>query len=92
MFRIMMLVEELYMLTLERNPGRRTVAACTIIVGREITFISRDTGAIFDITDADSPVSSFRSFVVSSMMEQHEERNYLLTTSYNRQIFRFPAV
>lgn len=92
MFRIMMLVEELYMLTLERNPGRRTVAACTIIVGREITFISRDTGTIFDITDADSPVSSFRSFVVSSMMEQYEERNYLLTTSYNRQIFRFPAV
>ena len=91
-FKVLLLVEELYMLTLEKNSGRRIVAECTISMGPEITFASRDTGIIFDITDADSPVSSFRSFVVSSMMEQHRRHRYLLTTSFNRQLFRFPAV
>ena len=91
-FKVMMLVEELYMLTMEKNPGRRIVAECTVFAGREITFISRDTGVIFDITDADNPVSSFRSFVVSSMMERHTQRQYQLTTSFNRQVFKFPAV
>ena len=89
-FKVMMLVEELYMLTLEKNPGRRIVAECTVFAGKEITFVSRDTGIIFDITDSDSPVSSFRSFVVSSMMEQHTLRHYQLTTSFNRQVFKFP--
>lgn len=91
-FKVLLLVEELYMLTLEKNSGRRIVAECTISMGPEITFASRDTGIVFDITDADSPVSSFRSFVVSSMMEHHRRHRYLLTTSFNRQLFRFPAV
>ena len=91
MFKVMMLVEELYMLTMEKNAGRRIIAECTIFTGKEITFVSRDTGIIFDITDSDSPVSSFRSFVVSSMMEQHTLRHYQLTTSFNRQVFRFPV-
>ena len=91
-FKVMMLVEELYMLTMEKNAGRRIIAECTVLTGKEITFVSRDTGIIFDITDSDSPVSSFRSFVVSSMMEQHTLRHYQLTTSFNRQMFKFPAV
>ena len=92
MFKVMMLVEELYMLTMEKNPGRRIVAECTIFTGKEITLVSRDTGVVFDITDADSPGSSFRSFVVSSMMELHPRRQYRPAAGLNRQIFRFPAV
>ena len=91
-FKVLMLLEELYMLTMEKNPGRRIVAECTIFTGKEITLVSRDTGVVFDVTDADSPVSSFRSFVVSSMMELHPRRQYRPAAGLNRQIFRFPAV
>ena len=44
---------------------------------------------IFDITDADASITSLRSFLVASMMQCHDGRMNLVTTGFNRNVFRF---
>lgn len=50
----------------------------------------RDDGDIFDITDADSKITSFRSYIVANVMEAHKGRRNLTTTSFNRNGFYIP--
>lgn len=49
-----------------------------------VRVILRDSGAIFDITDADAKVESFRRYVVSNLMLRQDRKLYLTTTGYNR--------
>ncbi|MGN0279704.1 MAG: MATE family efflux transporter [Lachnospiraceae bacterium] len=87
--RIMLLTEELEMLVLEKNPGKKVMAECTLILGEDIQLIFRDNGVLFDITDEDSAVFSLRSYLVANMMAYQKRKNHLVTTSYNRNVFRF---
>ena len=87
--RIMLLTEELEMLVLEKNPGKKVTAECTLIIDDEIQLIFRDNGILFDITDEDSSISSMRSYLVANMMVHQKRKNHLVTTSYNRNVFRF---
>ncbi|MGN0412252.1 MAG: MATE family efflux transporter, partial [Lachnospiraceae bacterium] len=88
--RIMLLTEELEMLILEKNPGKEVAAECTLLIdGDEIQLVFRDSGVLFDITDEDSAVSSLRSYLVANMMSYQKRKNHLVTTSYNRNAFRF---
>lgn len=87
--RIMLLTEELEMLVLEKNTGKKVMAECTLIIGEEIQLIFRDNGILFDITDADSSITSLRSYLVANMMVYQKRKNHLVTTSYNRNAFRF---
>lgn len=87
--RIMLLTEELEMLVLEKNPGKKVMAECTLIIDDEIQLIFRDNGVLFDITDEDSSISSIRSYLVANIMMHQKRKNHLVTTSYNRNAFRF---
>lgn len=88
--RIMLLTEELGMLIMGKNSGRNVTAECTLIIGEDIQLIFRDNGVLFDITDADSKISSMRGYLVANMMGyQVRRKNHLLTTSYNRNAFHF---
>ena len=86
----MLLVEELGMLIKERNPKKKILAECTVMISDSVQIIFRDDGILFDITDADGPVSSLRSYVVATMMEFYSHKSHLVTTSFNRNMFRFP--
>ena len=88
--RIMLLIEEMGMLIREKNGGKKILAECTVITGKEIRVIFRDDGVLFDLTDADNKISSIRSYVVSSLMDHQPTKLHLITMSYNRNIFRFP--
>lgn len=46
--------------------------------------ILRDSGVLFDVTDADSLPVSLRHYVVARMMVAHDKKAYLTTTGYNR--------
>ena len=84
-------VEEMLMLILEKNPDTKVSAECTIIVEPTgIRLILRDSGKIFDITDEDSLVDSFRQYVISNLMVAHDSKAYLTTTGYNRNELFFP--
>ena len=85
--KVSLLIEEGLLLIKEKNPDKKVYAECTIFFEEKIKVIFRDDGIIFDMTDADSEVSSFRSFFVSSLMEHYSDKAHLITTSYDRNVF-----
>lgn len=88
---VMLMIEEVFMVVLEKNYNKTIYAETTVRIDEEnVQLILRDSGIIFDVTDADMNISSMRVFVVSSIMEHQDEKMHFITTSYNRNAFRFP--
>lgn len=89
----MLLTEELLMLLYERNRGRRVLAECGVLTKKDrIRMIFRDSGARFDIADADGPVSSLRRYVIANVTQQMTTQGKFLTAmSFNRNAFELPA-
>lgn len=86
--RVSLLVEEALLAVRDRNLPRPVLAEVTIRGGAEPRLILRDDGEIFDITDADAKITSLRGFVVASLMEKHLNRLNLITTGFNRNVFK----
>ena len=79
--------EDMLMMIKERNEGSKKPlrAECTIIRENEgVRVILRDSGVIFDITDTDGDIDSFRQYIVSNLMLNQERKYYMTTTGYNR--------
>ncbi len=89
-YHVSLLIEETFMLIVEKNPGKKILAECTTDLNDDVCLILRDSGVIFDITDTDLYVSSLRAFVVAGVMERQKKKAYLTTTGYNRNVFRLP--
>ena len=87
--RASLLVEEVFMAVRDRNAGRKVLAEATLDLNDGVALTLRDDGEIFDITDADQQISSLRTFLVASMMQYHDGRLNLVTTGFNRNVFRF---
>lgn len=88
--RAALMVEEVFMTVRERNPGRkRLLGEVTLDLNDGIVMTLRDDGVIFDITDADAKVSSLRTYLVATVMERQRERINLVTSGFNRNVFRF---
>lgn len=91
--KIMLLIEEIGMMIIERNPDKRVLAEYTIELhdDKSAKLTVRDNGEIFDITDADTDVKSWRSYFLSRYMLLIRKRKNLTTTSFNRNIFEVSA-
>ena len=57
--------------------------------GDSVLIVERDSGELFDLTDSYSQVQGLSSFVLSGLMKSHDEKKYLVTTGYNRNMIRF---
>ena len=81
-----LLLEEILMLIYEKNAGKKKLfAECTILSEPAgMWMILRDSGILFDVTDADSLPVSLWQYVVARMMVVHDKKAYLTTTGYNR--------
>ena len=55
----------------------------------QVLIVERDSGVLFDLTDPDAPVKGLSCFLLSSLMETHKDKAYLVTTGYNRNMIRF---
>ena len=86
--RARLLVEESLMVIKERNAGRPVFAEVTLDLNDGIVLTLRDDGVIFDITDADARVSGLRTYLVATMMQHQSEKSNILTTGFNRNVFR----
>ena len=87
--KLMIIAEDSLMSVAEHNPGKRILAECTLAVADEyVEYITKDTGRVFDITDSDMKLASFRDYIVSSLACSVSDRRNLLTTGYNRSCFR----
>ncbi|MBQ8942177.1 MAG: multidrug transporter MatE [Firmicutes bacterium] len=86
--QVMLLFEELFMLIYDNNPGKTLFAECMVEIGTTIRLITKDNGKIIDLTDTDQNITSFRSYILSNLLEAHTvKRVHFLTLSYNRNIF-----
>ncbi len=55
-----------------------------------VLLIERDSGELFDITNPDLNIKGLSGFILSGLMDAHqEEKAYLVTTGYNRNMIRF---
>ena len=54
-----------------------------------VLIIERDSGILFDLTDPDAETKGLSGFILSGLMEAHDEKAYLVTTGYNRNMIRF---
>ena len=84
-----LMVEEVFMAVKDRAGGRTLLGEVTIDLNDGVQMTLRDDGEIFDITDADQQISSLRTFLVASMMYAQGDRLNLVTTGFNRNVFRF---
>ena len=85
-------VEEIGLTILEKNQRSKKPILFEISLFFEndsVLIIERDSGELFDITDPDLPVRGLSSYLLSGLMEAHQEKAYLVTTGYNRNMIRF---
>ena len=52
--------------------------------------IERDSGKLVDLTNPDAHVRGMSGFILGGLMAAHQEKAYLVTTGYNRNMIRFP--
>ena len=87
-------VEEIGLTVAERNRQSKKpvlVELSLFFESDSVLIIERDSGELFDLTDPDLPIKGLSGFVLSGLMEAHkEEKAYLVTTGYNRNMIRFP--
>lgn len=86
--RTLLFVEEVGMLTVEQNRGKKVSCECSVMIGDDIQIIFRDDGVNYDPTNADNQVLSFRSYVVANLMLSTRDRRSFITTGYNRNMLR----
>ena len=85
-------VEEIGLTILERNQKAKKPVLIELSVFFEegsVFIIERDSGVLFDLTESDVQVGELSGFVLSGLMEAHQEKAYLVTTGYNRNMIRF---
>ncbi|MGN0173946.1 MAG: MATE family efflux transporter [Acutalibacteraceae bacterium] len=87
--RIMLFIEEIGMLIYENNRGKKITCECSVMIDDDIQIIMRDDGVINDPTNPDNQIISLRSYVVAHLMIHMPNKRNLVTTGYNRNMFRF---
>lgn len=85
-------IEEMGLTILERNKGAKKpiqIELSLFFEENDVLIIERDSGILFDLTEADLQIRDLSSFVLSGVMETSREKAYLVTTGYNRNMIRF---
>ena len=54
-----------------------------------VLVIERDSGKLFNLTDPNAEIKGLSGFLLSGLMEARDEKAYLVTTGYNRNMIRF---
>jgi len=88
--KIDLLIEELYTRISEKNPDKKILSECVLFFGeKQVRIIVRDNGAVFNFADEDGEIESLSAYVLNNLLRQTEQKNYVLTTSFNRHCFVF---
>lgn len=92
--KVLFAIEEAGMLIHEKNQGKKILAEYTLFLKPDKIEISiRDNGKIYDITDEDTEIKSFGSYIFSLAAEKmFHTKKYLTVTSFNRNIFYIERV
>ncbi|MBR5925754.1 MAG: hypothetical protein IKZ78_00170, partial [Firmicutes bacterium] len=91
--RAALFTEEIGLTVLERNKKAKKPVLIELSLFFDpdsVLIIERDSGELFDITDTDLQILGLSGFIINGLMQAHEEKAYLVTTGYNRNMIRFP--
>ena len=90
--RATLFVEEICLTIIERNKKLKKPVLIELSLFFEadsVLIIQRDSGELFNLTDPDLQIKGLSGFILSGLMEAHkEEKAYLVTTGYNRNMIR----
>ena len=88
--KAMLLIEELGMTIFESNKGKKVFLEVSIKMKKDDFFIViKDDGKIMNLTDLEQSVTGLRMYFVNMFMTVQREKQYLLTSNYNRHVFHF---
>ncbi|WP_310600536.1 MATE family efflux transporter [Desulfobulbus sp.] len=88
-FKIMLMIEETGMYGLEQGEEKNAVIECTVLLGRSITVILRDSGNRPFVMDEDAAVASFSGYVYTRLLAAQQEKMHMLTSGKNRITYTF---
>ena len=90
--RAALFTEEIGLTILESNQQSKKPILIELSLFYEadnVFIIERDSGKLIDLTDPDNQLKGLSGFTLSGLMEAHNEKAYLVTTGYNRNMMRF---
>ena len=90
--RAALFVEETGLTILDMNSNSKKPVLMELSLFFEedsVLIIERDSGKLFDLTDPDIQVKGLSGFILSGLVASHQEKAYLVTTGYNRNMLRF---
>lgn len=90
--RASLFVEEIGLAILEinRQTKKQILIELSLIFEKDsVLIIERDSGKLVDLTDPDVKLQGLSGFILSGLMSAHQEKAYLVTTGYNRNMIRF---
>ena len=88
--KAMLILEELGMVVYERNKGKKVFVEIDVNLKPDsLTMVIKDDGVLMDLTDFEQRVTDLRMYFVNMFMTVQEDKCYLLTSNYNRHVFRF---
>ena len=93
--RAALFAEEIALTILEQNQKAKKPILIEFSLFFEpdsVLIIERDSGALFDLTDPDAQIKGLSGFILGGLMDAHQEKAYLVTTGYNRNMIRFSRV
>ncbi len=93
--RAALFTEEIALVILENNQKAKKPVMIELSLYLEndsVLIIERDSGKLFDLTDPDAQIRGLSGFILSGLMEAHQEKAYLTTTGYNRNMIRIQRV
>ena len=86
-------VEEIGLTILDQNKKNKKPILIELSLFLEkdsVLIIQRDSGRLFNVMDPNLNIKGLSGFILSGLMEVHnEEKAYLVTTGYNRNMIRF---
>lgn len=83
-----LLIEEVLLMIREHNDlERRIQVEVTILCRNDVEIIFRDDGELFDISDDDAELLSFRHYILTSLYQKTDCKDNITTMSFNRTRF-----
>ncbi len=88
-YRVSLLIEEMYLFIRNMNDDKPVLAECTVFLKEDgVQIISKDGGVSFDMADEDVSTTSLSAYIVSSYLEKRDFGNRHLTSmGFNRSLF-----
>lgn len=87
--KVILVVEEQCMLTVEKNINKKIIIECTLNLNEGITLMIRDNADMYNSTDLDSELTSMANYTGLMILGNIAKSQYQLTSGDNKVVYKF---